>query len=163
MLRSISLAVVLYILWLLLSGHFHDPILLTLGGVACVLSVWIVHRMDLVDREGHPIHLSLRAVTYLPWLIKEIVVSNIHVARTILARDMPIEPRLFTARANQSDELGRVVYGNSITLTPGTVTVGLDGDRLTIHALTANTREGLLSGDMDRRVSAFMGEGTRQP
>ena len=163
MLRSISLAAVLYILWLLLSGHFHDPLLLGLGVAACALSVWIAHRMELIDREGHPIQISVRALTYFPWLLKEIVVSNLHVARVILARDLPIEPRLFTVRASQSDELGRVTYANSITLTPGTITVDMEGDRLAVHALTANTREGLLSGDMDRRVSAMMGEGAARP
>jgi multicomponent Na+:H+ antiporter subunit E len=114
--------------------------------------------MEVIDHEGHPIHLGIRALTYFPWLFKEIAVSNLDVARAILGRDMPIEPRVFNVRASQTDELGRVSYANSITLTPGTVTVGLEDDLLTVHALTTKSREGLLTGEMDRRVSAMMGE-----
>jgi len=158
MLRSISLVVVLFVLWLLLSGHFHDPLLIGFGVASSLLCLWIAHRMDVIDREGHPIHVGPAVLVHLPWLFKEIALSNIHVMRVILARDMPIQPRLFTVRASQSDEVGRVTYGNWITLTPGTITVGVEGDKLTVHALTAETREGVLSGEMDRRVTAAMGE-----
>ena len=109
-LRSISLGVVLYVLWLLLSGHFHDALLLGLGVASSVLVLWIAHRMDVVDHEGHPIHLGPRALHYFPWLFKEIALSNLHVARVVLARDLPIQPRLFTVRANQSHQLLPVIF-----------------------------------------------------
>jgi len=152
-LRAASLAGFLLLLWLLLSGHFSDPLLLGLGVVSVLLVVFIARRKDVSDPEGHPIHLMFRAVLYWPWLLKEIVVANIDVAKAILKTPMAIEPTVFTVTGSQKSELGRVIYANSITLTPGTVTVDLDDDRLTVHALTRAGLEGVESGEMDRRVA----------
>ena len=68
-----------------------------------------------------------------------------------------VQPSVFKIKASQRTDLGKTIYANSITLTPGTVTIGLDGDELTIHALTPAAREGLASGEMDRRVAAVEG------
>ncbi len=157
MLRAASLAVFLSLLWLLLSGNFADPLLLGLG-VASVLSVvFITYRMGALDPEGHPVHLVLRAVVYWPWLLKEIVMANIDVAKAVLRSPMAIEPTVFTVTGSQQSELGRVIYANSITLTPGTVTIALEDDRLTVHALTRAGREGVESGEMDRRIAWLEG------
>ena len=109
--------------------------------------------MDVIDHEGHPIHLTQRAFLYWPWLIKQIVMSNLHVARAIISRDMPIRPSVIKVRSTQKTELGQVVYANSITLTPGTVTIEVDKDILSVHALTRGTADDLQSGEMDRRVT----------
>ena len=156
-LHAISLCVALSILWLLLSGHFADPLLLGLGLASVVAVVLIAHRMDVIDHEGHPIHLSWRALIYWPWLIKEIVKANFDVAKAILRLPGGIEPTVFSVTASQHSELGRVIYANSITLTPGTVTIELDQDQVTVHALTSGAKEGVESGDMDRRVAAVEG------
>lgn len=156
--RIISLAVVLSILWLLLSGHWHDPLLIGLGIASVLLALVISARMEVIDREGHPIHLALRGLLYWPWLIKEIVVANIDVAKAILGLTDAIRPSVFTIKASQRSDLGKTIYANSITLTPGTVTIGLDGDELTIHALTPAARDGLATGEMDRRVAAIEGK-----
>lgn len=157
MLQIISLTVVLSMLWLLLSGHY-NPLLLGLGIASIVLTLIISVRMNVTDREGHPIHLALRGLLYWPWLVKEIVVSNIDVAKAILGMTDDIRPSLFTVKASQRTDLGRTIYANSITLTPGTVTIGMNGDELTIHALTPAAREGLGTGEMDRRVTHVEGE-----
>ncbi len=84
MLRAASLAIFLSLLWLLLSGYFTEPLLLGLG-VASVLSVvFITYRMGALDPEGHPVHLIPRALVYWPWLLKEIVMANIDVAKAVL-------------------------------------------------------------------------------
>jgi multicomponent Na+:H+ antiporter subunit E len=152
--RAISLGLVLAALWLLLSGYFDEPLLLAMGGVSIVLVVLISHRMDVVDREGHPVHLGLRSLSYWPWLMKEIVKSSIDVAGVVLRRRMPIEPSVFTVDGLQQTDLGLVIFANSITLTPGTVTVELDGNRLTVHALTAGAARGWDDSEMNRRVAA---------
>jgi multicomponent Na+:H+ antiporter subunit E len=113
--------------------------------------------MDVVDHEGHPIHLSWRALLYWPWLLWEIVKANIDVARALIKREMSTDISVFTVKATQKSELGRVIYANSITLTPGTVTIALDDDILTVHALTTGAAEGLITGEMDRRVTAVEG------
>ncbi|MDP6121145.1 MAG: Na+/H+ antiporter subunit E, partial [Rhodospirillales bacterium] len=85
----------------------------------------------------------------------EIVKANFDVALAIVRPAMPIEPRLLLIKAGQKDDLARVIYANSITLTPGTVTIATEGSAFTIHALTRGAAEGLESGDMDRRVTAM--------
>jgi multicomponent Na+:H+ antiporter subunit E len=154
LLHAISLSFALFGLWLLLSGYF-TALLLGLGVASVVVIVWIAHRMDVIDHEGHPIHLSKRAFLYWPWLIVEIIKSNFHIARVIVSKDLPINPTLFKVRSTQKTELGQVVYANSITLTPGTVTIDIDKDILSIHALTADTAGDLKTGEMDRRVTSM--------
>ena len=159
MLQAVSLTVALAALWLLLSGFWGVPLLLGLGVVSVIASVFVAWRMRILDREGHPIHLIFRGFSYWPWLAKEIVVANVDVAKAILGiQGGKVEPTLFHIPAPQKTELGRVIYANSITLTPGTVTVGITESELTIHALTPGAREGLATGEMSRRVTAFEGE-----
>ena len=156
MLQTLSLGAVLYGLWLLLSGHY-QPLLLGLGVASTIVVVLIARRMDLIDREGHPIHLSWRFLLYLPWLGWEIVKANIDIARVIVRPKMAIGPTVLRLKGTQKSELGHVIYANSITLTPGTVTIGLEEGVLSVHALTREAAEGLISGDMDRRVTAVEG------
>ncbi len=153
--RSISLAIVLAVLWLLLSGYFDEPVLLAMGAVSVLFVVLISRRMDVIDQEGHPVHLSLRVLLYWPWLIKEIIISSIDVSRVILQRKMPVHPSLFTVRARQKSTVGKVIFANSITLTPGTVTIAVDDEILTIHALTTAAASGWEESEMNRRVAAL--------
>lgn len=155
MLHVVSLAGVLYALWLLLSGFLHEPLLLGLGVVSVCAVVFIAHRMDVVDHEGHPIHLSHRFLAYLPWLLWEIVKSNIAVAKVVLSPRMPLSISVMTTPGSQRSDLGLTIYANSITLTPGTVTLGMDETVLSVHALTKDAAEGVACGDMDRRVAAI--------
>ncbi|MCW8861469.1 MAG: Na+/H+ antiporter subunit E [Rhodospirillales bacterium] len=153
MLRSLSLGAVLFATWLLLSGFYDDPLLLGLGVVSTVLVVYIAHRMDVIDHEGHPVQLSFGGVMYWPWLLWEIVKSNIGVAKVILSPSMPATPVFFKIKSSQKTDLGRTIYANSITLTPGTITVAIDGEDFLIHALTREGAKGVMSGKMDRKVS----------
>ena len=158
MIRSLSLGATLFGLWLLLSGHF-EPLLLILGLASVALVVWIAHRMDVIDHEGHPIGLTPRILLYWPWLIWEIVKANIDVMRRILDPALPISPTVVRVPASQKTELGTVIYANSITLTPGTVTIDLEGNDLIVHAFSEDGAIALESGEMDRRVTAVEGQG----
>lgn len=152
MMRSLSLLIALFALWLLLSGHY-NALLLSLGMGSCLFVLYIARRMDVVDHEGHPIHLSARILGYLPWLAWQIIKSNIAVAKLILHPRMPISPTVFTVHASQRGTLGKVIYANSITLTPGTVSMSLDNDRVLVHAIDREAQAGLMTGEMDRRVT----------
>ena len=156
MLRAFSLGLVLIILWLLLSGHT-APLLLGLGLASVLAVVLIAWRMDLIDPEGHPIHLIWRAIPYWAWLLVEIFKANIDVARAIVRPRMPIRPTVLRLKAGQKSDLGRVIYANSITLTPGTVTLAVEGETIEVHALTTGAAEGLLNGDMNRRAMIMEG------
>ncbi len=159
-LHTVSLGLVLYGTWLLFSG-IYTPLLMGLGAISCLAVVGIAHRMDVVDHEGLPIHLGWRAVWYWMWLAGEIVQANIDVARRILDPKMPIDPVLVTVKASQSSELGLVIHANSITLTPGTVSIRVTGDSILVHAVATELAEDVQSGAMDRRVTAM--EGARRP
>jgi len=156
-LHAISLGLVLFATWLLLSGFF-EPLLLTFGVASCLLVVWIAHRMDVVDREGHPIHLGIRIVGYWIWLIGEIIKANIDVARRIVDPKLPIQPNVFWTKVSQKSELGQVIYANSITLTPGTISMRVTDGSILVHALTTESAAGVEQGDMDRRVTALENE-----
>ena len=146
------MALVAYAVWLLWSG-IYQPLLLILGAASCIFVVLICRLMGLLDEEGVPIHVLPRLITYIPWLVLAIVKSNIDVALRILNPRLPISPRMVRVKAGQKTDLGRVIYANSITLTPGTVTCAVDGDELIVHALTREAADDLMSGDMDRRVT----------
>ena len=156
MLHALSLGLFLSILWMLLSGHT-DPLLLGLGAASVSVVVLISHRMDLIDHEGHPVHLTWRSIFYWPWLIWQIIKANVDVARIILKPKMPISPNVFHTKGSQKSDLGYVIYANSITLTPGTVSVALENGVLSVHALTAEAAADVEAGEMDRRVTAMEG------
>ncbi len=99
--HSISLGLLLFGVWLLLSGFF-EPLLLGLGVVSCLVVVLIAHRMDVIDREGHPIHLGWRIVIYWFWLALEIVKANIDVARRILDPKLPIQTVLIRIQTSKN-------------------------------------------------------------
>jgi multicomponent Na+:H+ antiporter subunit E len=156
MLHAIGLGFATFALWLLLSGHF-DPLLLSFGVASTIGVVLIALRMEVVDHEAVPLQVRFGFLGYLVWLAAEIAKSNIAVARIILNPKLPISPQMIRVKMSQKSDLGRVTYANSITLTPGTVSVEVEGDEILVHAITREMGEALAEGDMDRRVTAIEG------
>jgi multicomponent Na+:H+ antiporter subunit E len=152
--RAVSLVLTLFVTWLLLSG-IYEPLFIGFGVVSCIVAVVIAGRMGVVDHESHPIHLTRHYPRFLLWLTKEIVVANIDISKQILKPKLDIQPRIIRVKSTQHSELGMVIYANSITLTPGTVTIDIDDGEMVVHALTANSAADLLGGEMDRRVTAL--------
>ncbi len=152
----LTFAAVLYSAWLLLSGHFSGQFLL-LGGVSCGIVMWLSARMHLGPRDGDVApHLWL-SLKYAVWLLREIIISNLKVARIILDPNLPIRPVLFNAPTGQKTDMGRVMFANSITLTPGTISVEIagDGSKIIVHALHDDFSWGSQSCDMDGRIRAL--------
>ena len=147
--RAISLYAALLGVWLLLSGFF-SPFFLSLAAVCCALVVYIALRMDVIDQEGHPIQISWRLIPYLPWLAWQIVRANLDVTRRVFSLD--IDPVLRWVPASQRTDLGTVIYANSITLTPGTVSTDVEPGRIRVHALSGDGIAELEKGEMDARV-----------
>jgi multicomponent Na+:H+ antiporter subunit E len=154
--RYLSLALFLFAFWLALSGHY-TPVLVVVGAASAALCTLAAARMRVADAEGHPIELFWGAITYFPWLAREIARSAWAVTKLILHPRLPISPTMTVVRASQRTSVGVATYGNSITLTPGTITVGVSGNELTVHALTREGALDLEGGGMDRRVSQFEG------
>lgn len=139
MFYGVSLTAILVALWLTLSGPFtlsgDYPIVMGLGVISIVLAVALAYRMRIMDRETVPMAESLPLFAYWSWLGGEIFKSNIAVTKLIMKPDLDVEPRLVRVPAQQQSDLGRCVFANSITLTPGTVTVDVEEDGFLVHAL----------------------------
>ena len=158
MVHALSLGLILFATWLLMSGIL-DPLILILGILSCAGVVAIAMRMDVIDHEAVPVHLTLGAVTYWPWLLWEIVKANIDVTRRVLLPSAGISPTMVEIRASQKSDLGLVIFANSITLTPGTISIDVEtGGRILVHALSREGAESLMDGEMDRRVTAMGGK-----
>jgi multicomponent Na+:H+ antiporter subunit E len=153
-LYALSSVLVLFAFWLLLSGYF-TAFLMAAGAASAIGVVLLARRMEVVDHEGHPIHLGWRILTYWPWLFKEIAKSAWGVSKIILNPRLPISPTLVRARTSQKTTVGVVTYANSITLTPGTISIDVRRDEILVHALTREGADDLLAGEMDRRVTRF--------
>ncbi|TVO62692.1 hypothetical protein FHP89_04350 [Denitromonas ohlonensis] len=151
--HSISVVISLFVFWLVLSGYF-TPFLVTVGLVSSVLVVLFAHRMSVIDREGHPLEFRAGVWSYWPWLVVEIVKSAWTVSKLIVHPRLPITPTMTRVKMSQTSAVGQVTYANSITLTPGTISVAIEGDEILVHALTQAGAEDLAGGEMDRRVSA---------
>jgi multicomponent Na+:H+ antiporter subunit E len=153
---TVSLFLVLLAVWLGWSGHY-VPLLVALGVLSCVGVLAVGHRMRVVDQESAPIEMAVRVLLYIPWLLWQIFKANVHVGLRILHPRLPISPRIMRAETSQRGDMGRVIYANSITLTPGTVSLHVDADHILVHALTEEAAQGLEGGEMGRRVTRTEG------
>jgi len=151
-----SLLAALYLFWILMSGYF-TPFLLAAGFGSALAVAWLGRRMDLIDREGHPYHLSWAAAAYVPWLIREILKSAIDVSRIILDPRLPVSPTVVRFRPRQKTVVGLVTHANSITLTPGTLSIEVGADQFMVHGLTQAAAAAAVDSEMDRRVERFEG------
>ena len=152
--RNICLAILLFLFWLALSGHYTE-FLIGVGIATTLLCLAVANRMGTVDAEGVPVQLALGAITYIPWLIWEVIKSAWAVTQIIIDPRLPISPTMTRVRASQATSTGQSVYANSITLTPGTITTNVDGNMLTVHAIVSDGADDLETGSMDARVSRF--------
>ena len=140
-------------LWLMLSG-IYKPMLVGFGILSVALVMVIVRRMDRID--GDHVRFAVKPAKlflYLIWLLVEIAKSNWLVTRVILARIMPIRQNLFEVPFSQKSDLGQVIFANSITLTPGTLTIETESGDFLVHALSYSPTDMDDLADMDRRVS----------
>ncbi len=153
--KIFGFVLVLASFWLISSGMF-KPLLLSFGVVSIVIVIALTYRMKKKDAESFPIILpSLRLPGYLLWMVGQIVASNLDVAKRIWAGKSAISPTIFTVKATQKTDVAKVLYANSITMTPGTVTLSVREDVLEVHALSSEAAEDLKKGEMDRRVTAL--------
>jgi multicomponent Na+:H+ antiporter subunit E len=148
--------VLLMAAWLAWSGLF-KPLLISLGVVSCIIVLILADRMRFHDRDLRFLAVLHRLPAYWVWLTIEMIKSNIDVVRIVLSPRPDISPTVVTLEALAQSDLGRVTLGNSITLTPGTVTIDLQDGRLTVHCLTRAGATQLAGGEMNRRVAALIG------
>ncbi|MFX4228115.1 MAG: Na+/H+ antiporter subunit E [Porticoccaceae bacterium] len=151
--HTFSLSVLLAIFWLINSGNY-SPLILGFGVISTILVVYLTSRMDVVDHESQPLHLfTTQLPAYYFWLGGKIIASNIEVARHIWLGKNSISPCSRWVSLSQQTDMGKVIYANSLTLTPGTISMDLTDDQIYVHALTTGSMGDILDGEMDRRVS----------
>jgi len=152
--RVVVLGGLLVAAWLLWSGFF-KPLLLGLGAFSCVLVLYLSHRMRLFDTDIFALRFSINLFRFWAWLGKEIFLSSLEVARVVLNPKLPISPTVVKFDTVCDHQVDRAILGNSITLTPGTLTLNIEGKELTVHALTRKGALDLQSGEMERHVAAL--------
>lgn len=148
---------VLCLMWLAWSGHYtiHEPLIAAFGAVSCVAVFALSRRMESSQPAVSRHTLGLAVLGYVPYLLWEIVKANIAVTKIILSPNMPIRRQLVKVQASQQGAGARVLHANSITLTPGTISLAVHDDNILVHAIDDAAAEGVLSGEMDRRTHAL--------
>lgn len=149
----LGLIVVLIALWTGLSGDYTltKPLIASLGAVSILLSAILAYRFDILDREGSPYARLPHLLAYWAWLIVEIFKANWVVIKACLSSTLDINPALVKVKTLCESDLARTVFANSITLTPGTVSVEVEGNKILVHALYEDAAGPGAFDDMDRR------------
>ncbi|MCA8925714.1 MAG: Na+/H+ antiporter subunit E [Planctomycetes bacterium] len=151
--RTTIWATMLFAFYLGLSGQWNNAFLVASGAVASVLVALLMLRLEPRILDS-PFALLRGALLYGPWLALQVVIANLKVMRAVWLPGR-VRPQVLRVPCKLRSGLGRAIYANSITLTPGTVSVLLDGDAIVVHALTPEDAEGVASGDMHDRVLAL--------
>lgn len=143
-------------LWLLWSGPltFHHPLLIGFWLLSALLVTWLCDRLALVTEETVPLDLTARTLGYVPWLSGQVVTSSLAVLRRSWLPGSDISPTTERIETTTRSDIGLVTYANSISLTPGTLSMEADseGRTLVVHALTKRGIDELRGGEMDRRL-----------
>ena len=160
--RRLALLVSLMVLWLLLSGYFDNGTLIGFGIASVLLTGWLADRAGVLDGEGVPTRVFPGIVSYMVWLTLEIGKANLAVAREVIRPSLKLSPKMIRVPAYQASDLGKTIFGNSITLTPGTVTVDLQDGEALVHALTEDLADTDGITAMGEKVCAFDGDEGRE-
>jgi multicomponent Na+:H+ antiporter subunit E len=139
--------------WFLLSGQT-APMFIALAVVSVVLSLALAARLKIIGRDASPYHRIVQLIAYFAYLLAEIAKANIAVIKRILGPSHAIDPAMVILKTSARTDLGRALFANSITLTPGTVTVDVEGDNLKVHALVRENAPAGSFAVMDRKSAA---------
>jgi len=159
--RGLPFTVLLFVFWIVLSGKLDRSHLFAGAICAIAVSLWTGRLLRLPPQVGssasHPLAgvFWSRFPMYLLWLAWQVIRANLHVAWIVLHPRMPIEPSLVRLDKPAPHTFARLVLANSITLTPGTVTLDVDDTGYLVHALTSRSASGLRSGDTVQRCQAL--------
>ncbi len=149
---ALRLTTGLFGLWWLLSGH-NTVLLLSLGGASTLFVIILQYRMHpFAQTKGRFIPKYGAAIRYFATLLVEIIRANLHIARVILSPFARIAPQVINVASAQQSKFGLVVFANSITLTPGTVSIETGEHNIIVHALTETSADPSALAEMGRRV-----------
>jgi multicomponent Na+:H+ antiporter subunit E len=129
-------------------------------GIVISLFVTYINRNFVVAEKGKSVPILgnlVNIVSYTVTLVLEIIKSNIQVAKIVLSPSLPIEPHFVKVPVKMESDLLKVLYGNSITLTPGTLTVDITHDNYIVHALTKEAAQGLNDSIVEGKILKLEG------
>ena len=152
--RILVTSIILFVLWLLLSGHL-QPLLLSLGAISCLGIAWISLKLAVLNPNADTLRLTLKLPKFLPWFFIEVVKSNLDASWRILHPKLPISPTVSSIPVSEHNEVGKVVYANCITLTPGTYSLDISADFIKVHSLSKRAAGELEKGLMGKRILAL--------
>lgn len=148
---KIVLFIFLCLAWVVFSGLL-EPYFLVAGLICVILSMLCLHKMQLLQCEVCASYYTPRMITYILWLVREVAKSTWDVTKVIWKPKLPINPVLSTTPMKQHTYLDAALYGNSITLTPGTISVSVDHNTILVHALDEESIESLEKGKMNEKI-----------
>ena len=151
--RYLYTFLVMFGFWILLSGKF-DLFHLTLGVISSALVSFLSTDLFMHKEGKNRFSTGLRFLLYLPWLLYQIVLSTLHVTFLALHPKMQdqIDPTIVTFKTTLKSTLAKVALANSITLTPGTITIRIEGQVFYVHAISRKAAAGL-PGEMEERLA----------
>lgn len=160
----ISLFILLFVFWLGLSGTLKTKFLVY-GVLTSAVTAWLTYPLLLVSNESNTkkyfvFGISVpKLISYSFWLLWQLILANIDVLRATSSQNLAIDPKVVRFHFKPDNPMATVILANSITLTPGTVTLNVTDDGVyEIHALTEGAAAGIYSGDMAKKVAALFGE-----
>ncbi len=161
---------VLFTFWLVLSGHYQLKFIISgvaMAGLVTLLTYDLVLSVFRHDREKKANLFGFSQIrsflAYLPWLLAKIVVANLQIAYLVLHPRMPIAPALLRFQTRLQNNLARVILANSITLTPGTITVSLKNGEYIVHSLVPSSAGDILEARLQNKVGEIFTEGREEP
>jgi len=157
--RYIITFLILFSNWIVWSGIF-DAFHLSIGVISSIIVAYVSSGLLFRRKRFSIKHLTeaIRFIKYIPWLLYQIALANIHVAYLVLNPKMPIDPKLIRFKTKLRKDISLTTFGNSITLTPGTITADIQKGEYYVHALSGKVAEDLLSGEMENKVAHIFTE-----
>lgn len=163
-LRDMAKFLMLFGFWIILSERFQFRYL-AIGALTALAIIILNRNLGLRhsryrDPGNSRVAWFSFVLGYIPWLVWQVILANIDVAKIVIKRDMQLRPAVLELPLKLKRGVAQVVYANSITLTPGTVTVDIQDDTVIVHALAADAGEGLISHEVHNRIAPYFFEET---
>ncbi len=162
--QKLGLFILLFAFWMILTGSLKTKFIIY-GLITAAVTVWITYPLLLVpNKNGNKKYFvfsvsPFKFIGYCVWLLWQLILANIDVLKATTSADLDIDPKVVRFYFRADNPMAYVVLANSITLTPGTVTLNVDDDGLfEIHALTTGAAEGVLDGSFQKKAADLFGE-----
>ncbi len=150
---KINFFCLLCLIWLGLMGPAYDMLHVLYMMLSCLVSFFLANKLNLIPKKNI---LNINSFAYIAWLLKEVLFSSWKVSLLAWKKFPAIQPSMEPVKTIQKTDFAKVIYANSITLTPGTVTLSLEDNYLMVHALDFLFMEDVKEGEMDRRIEKII-------